>query len=249
MKPYLKLLTLGLAAYLIFLVATLPANTLFKQLSSQGVNATAVDGSIWNGRAQGVRIGVLMLGDVAWDLKLLPLFAAQLAADVKLARPDGTANAEVTASLNGRVVVREAAADLPIEAIVGSGGLPGGWRGRIHARLSELVLENAWPVAATGTVEVQDLTGPANQPANIGSYRVTFPADAARAGHLIGKLEDLDAVIAASGELKLSPGRAYALDILVAARPGAPDVFKQGMQYLGAPDAQGRRPFSVAGTL
>ena len=39
------------------------------------------------------------------------------------------------------------------------------------------------------------------------------------------------------------------LDAQVAARANTPPNIAQGMQILGAPDAQGRRPFSVSGTL
>lgn len=249
MKVYQKLLILGVIAYVLLLIAFLPARMVFDRLAPYGFTAAAVEGSIWNGRARGMQVGMLSLGDVQWNLQLLPLFTGRLAADTRLTRPDGSAQADVMASLNGRVVLRNAAADLPIDAVVGGGGLPGGWRGKIRAQLSEVVLENAWPVAAVGTVEVIDLTGPAQQPANIGSYRLTFPGQGAADKVVVGKLADLQAAIAATGELRLSPGRAYLLNVRVAARPNAPESLKQGMQYLGAPDAEGRRPFSVSGTL
>lgn len=248
MKVYKKLLLLGALAYAVFLIAVVPARMVFDRLASYGVKASAVEGSVWNGRARGLQVGMLTLGDVTWQLKFFPLFTGRLAADAQLARPDGSAKAAVSASFSGRVVLRSVSADLPIDAIVGSGGLPGGWRGKIKAQMPEVILEDAWPVAAKGTIEVVDLTGPAQQPADIGSYRLTFPGGNTDKT-VIGKLEDLQAAIAASGELKLSPGRAYVLDVHVAARPNAPESLKQGMQYLGAPDAQGRRPFSVSGTL
>jgi general secretion pathway protein N len=249
MKVYQKLLLLGALAYAIFLVTVIPARLVFDRLASYGVKASAVEGSIWNGRARGMQVGVLTLGDVAWQLKFFPLFTGRLLADTQLMRSDGSAKAAVSASFSGRVVLSRVSADLPIDAIVGSGGLPGGWRGKIKAQMPEVALENGWPVAAKGTIEVVDLTGPAQQPADIGSYRLTFPGGNTSDKTVVGKLEDLQAAIAANGELKLSPGRAYVLDVHVAARPNAPESLKQGMQYLGAPDAQGRRPFSVSGTL
>jgi hypothetical protein len=96
-----------------------------------------------------------------------------------------------------------------------------------------------------------DLTGPAQQPANIGTYRISFPAPGAKgeAGKLVGSIEDEQAAIAVSGTITLSSGRSYLLDMLVAARPNAPEPIKNGMQMLGAPDAQGRRPFSISGTM
>lgn len=253
MKPLWKLAAIGIAVYLIFLVATLPASAVFNRLSARGVNAVAVSGTVWNGHAAGLQAGVLSLGDVDWKLKFWPLFVGKAAADLKLKRPDGFAQAAVSAGLSGRIVLRDVNAALPIDAVVGSSGLPGGWKGQAQAKLSELVLEQAWPVAAKGTIDMVDLTGPAQQPANIGTYRVSFPggqsADKAPKNALVGTIEDLQAAISVSGTITLSPGRNYLLEMLVAARPNAPDAVKDGMQFLGAPDAQGRRPFSVSGTM
>jgi hypothetical protein len=52
-----------------------------------------------------------------------------------------------------------------------------------------------------------------------------------------------------SGLLQLSPSGAYDLEGSVAPRPGASADLTQTLQLLGAPDAQGRRPFSLAGSL
>lgn len=251
MKVYWKLLAAGVLGYLIFLVVTFPAQFVFGKLAAQGVNASAVSGTLWKGRALNLRIGIVSLGDLDWRLKPWSLFAAKLDADFNLKRPDGFAQGAVSASLNGRIILKNVTASLPVDAIVGSEGLPGGWKGTAQAKLSELVLVQAWPTSATGVIDMIDLTGPAAQPANIGTYRVSFPAANAPAepNALIGSIEDEQAAIAVSGTIKLSPGRNYVLDMRVAARPNAPQDIKDGMQYLGAPDAEGKRPFSVSGTL
>ena len=55
---------------------------------------------------------------------------------------------------------------------------PGGWTGTLTLKLTQLTLENSWPVAATGTVEVTNLVGPANRPAALGNYKIVFPGKA-----------------------------------------------------------------------
>lgn len=254
MKSLWKLLCLGLVTYLVFLIATLPASFVFDRLSKRGVQTVAVNGTLWKGQAMGLHVGVLNLGRLQWKLKIWPLFAGRLNADLKLERADGFAETQASAGLSGRrIAFKNLRASLPIDAILGSSGLPGGWKGKAQAKLDELVLENAWPVAAHGTLDMVDLTGPARQPANIGNYRVTFPASASdqTAGlpGLTGSLQDLQAPISVAGTVTLSPGRNYLLDLKVAARDNAPPAVKNGIQYLGAPDAAGRRPFSISGTL
>jgi hypothetical protein len=51
-----------------------------------------------------------------------------------------------------------------------------------------------------------------------------------------------------NGTLSLGADRSYVIDGLVAPRPDATPAVTDTLRYLGAPDAQGRRPFSVAGT-
>lgn len=254
MKSIWKLLCLGIVVYLVFLIVTLPAQFIFDRLSKRGVQTVAVSGTVWKGQATGLHVGVLNLGHLQWNLKVWPLFAGSLNADLKLERGDGFAEMQASAGLSGRrIAFKNLRASLPIDAILGSSGLPGGWKGTAQAKLDDLVLEDAWPVAANGTLDMMDLTGPARQPANIGNYRVTFPAppstDNGGVPGLIGALQDVQAPISVAGTVTLSPGRNYLLDLKVAAREDAPPAIKNGMQYLGAPDAAGRRPFSISGTL
>jgi hypothetical protein len=49
--------------------------------------------------------------------------------------------------------------------------------------------------------------------------------------------------------LVLNANRSYQLDTRVAARDNTPDAIADGMKYLGDPDAEGRRPFTVTGTM
>jgi hypothetical protein len=193
---------------------------------------------------------VLNLGNAEWHLRFLPLLTGKLGADIKLVQPNGFADARVAVSLSGRIVLSNVSASLPLQSIVGSGGLPGGWVGTAQAKIAELVLMDGWPVSGQGTLDLIDLTGPARQPSNIGAYRIKFPAANAPADTLMGSLEALQgAALDVTGTLKFAADRSYQLDTMVAARGNAPQNLAESMQYLGSPDAQGRRPFSVSGTL
>lgn len=244
-----KWILAGGAAYLLFMLVTLPSSLLSQQLAQRGIRSSSSSGSVWHGQMTGLQVGVLNMGDAEWQVRFLPLLTGKLAADIKLTQSNGFAESRVSLGLSGRITLSDLAASLPLQSIVGSGGLPGGWVGTAQVKFSELVLKDAWPIAARGTLDVTDLTGPSRQPNNIGAYRLTFPVDAA-ADALTGKLEALEgAAIDVVGTLKFAPDRSYLLDTLVAARSNAPQSIAQSMQYLGAPDAQGRRPFSVSGTL
>ena len=103
MKRLWPLAALGIAAYLLFALFTLPASILVSRLAPLGIVAAGVDGTVWKGRAQVLQAGNTHLGSATWDLHPLSLFLARLQADVKLTRTDGFAQTTITAMPSGRV--------------------------------------------------------------------------------------------------------------------------------------------------
>ncbi len=249
MKFQTKLIITGISAYLLFLIVTLPASWLFKFIHNQ-VQAGAVSGTVWHGRASTLQAGILNLGDAEWTLHVLPLFIGHVAADIKLAQQKGFAEGTVNASFSGQIKLSKLSASLPFESLMATGGLPGGWTGTAQIKLDEVVLKNNWPSTATGTIDALDVTGPANEPVDLGNYRITFPGAGSTASSLVGDVQDLNgAAIAINGKLMISTNRSYQLDAKVGTRPNTPDSIAQSMKFLGDPDAQGRMPFAVSGTM
>ena len=249
MKRVWPLVALGVGAYLVFAVATLPASLLTSRLGPMGVNTAGVEGTVWKGRAQVVQVANSNFGSVRWDLHVLALLTARLQADVELTRIDGFARGVVTASPSGNVRLRNVTASLPLSALP-AGSLPRGWQGTLNLKLADLAVEKGWPTVIDGTVEAVDLVGPPRRPANIGSYKLTFPdPNAKTAEGLAGALVDTAGPLQITGTLLLKPDRSYQLDTLIATRPTTPREIVDALQILGPPDAQGRRPYSQEGTM
>lgn len=248
MKRLWPLLFLGILAYLVFAITTLPATLLTSRLGAYGINAAGVSGTLWKGRAQVLQVAGTQLGSVSWDLHALALFTARLQADVEMNRSDGFARGMVTVS-SGKVRLNAVSATLPLSALPAR-GLPGGWNGVLNLKLADLLLDNGWPIAIDGTVEAMDLVGPARRPANIGSYKLVFaPSKNASSDSLSGALSDLSGPLQIAGTLQLKRDRSYLVEGFVTTRATTPREVADSLQMLGAPDAQGRRPFSIAGTL
>lgn len=246
MKRFWPLVALGITAYVLFALFTLPASILVSRLAPLGVVASGVDGTVWNGRAQTLQAGSTHLGSATWNLRALSLFLARLQADVKLTRSDGFAQTTVTMMPSGRLDLSQLTASLPLSALPTT-AMPGGWTGLINLKLAALTLEKGWPTRVEGTIEAMDLTGPARKPVNIGSYKVVFPA-APAGNEPVGAVTDLGGPLEITGSLHLKPDRSYLIEGSVATRPDAPQAISDTLQFLGAPDADGRRPFSIAGT-
>jgi general secretion pathway protein N len=247
MKKWWPLLALGIAAFVLFALLTLPASVVLSRLSGFGIQASGIQGTLWNGSAQVLQVANANVGAVEWDLHLLPLFTARLEADIKVKRSDGFAETEI--ALSPAAVHFEAlTASLPLSTLPAA-AFPGGWTGTANLKFARLTLQNGWPVDAEGTLDVLNLTGPARRPANLGGYRVVFEDSANAAGALTGMLSDLGGPLQLTGKIELKPERSYLLDGLIATRPDAPRDIVNALQFLGEPDAQGRRPFSLSGTM
>jgi general secretion pathway protein N len=249
MKKVWPLVALGIGAFLLLALLTLPASAVLSLVHPPGVTLSGVSGTLWKGRAQAVRSGALHVGSVEWDLDILRLFTGTVGADVKVTRSDGFAQAAIASGPGAGVTLRGLNATLPMGALPSSVA-PGGWTGTLTLKLTQLTLDNAWPVAASGTVEITDLVGPANRPAALGGYKVVFPAEGAGAADaLTGALSDTGGPLAVNGTVQLKKDRSYLVNGMIATRPGAPGDMARTLEILGAPDAQGRREFTFEGSM
>ncbi len=249
MKRTWPLLALGIGAFLLLALFTLPAKVVLSFFETPNVSQSGVSGTLWSGRAQTVRSGPQHVGSVEWKLDVLRLLTGKLGADVKVTRTDGFAQGSIAAAPAGRVTLRNFNASLPVSALPPN-VVRGGWTGTLSLKLGELTLENSWPVAATGTVEVADLVGPANRPAALGGYRVVFPAEGAgSADALTGALTDTGGPLAVNGTVQLNKDESYLISGLIATRPGAPGDMTRTLEILGEPDSQGRRQFTIEGSM
>ena len=96
MSNWLKWLLLGLAAYLVFLLASFPATHVIGRLTlPQQIQISDVSGTIWNGQANSVRYDGLPINDVKWQLSFLPLLWGQLDLDLRAGNVRDTASISV----------------------------------------------------------------------------------------------------------------------------------------------------------
>jgi general secretion pathway protein N len=242
----LPLILAGVAAFAITLLAALPAR-LITPLLPANVTVGLLDGTLWHGSTDSLAVNGRQLGGVQWRLLPLHLFRGRLALDLSLNRTDGQARGQLAMGLGGRVEARNLNARLPLSAL-GGGIAPARWSGTVDAKLARLALRPGTVPEIEGVIEAHNLQAPPPDGAVIGNYRVTFDAASAQKDQLVGRLQDLEGPMQVTGTVTLGADRSYVVDGMVATRAGASQSVTRTLQYLGAPDAQGRRPFSVAGT-
>jgi general secretion pathway protein N len=260
-KRTVWLIILGVLVFAGIVVARMPVSWVFPGPSS-GVSCSDTDGTVWSGSCSGLTVAAVQrepLGDLTWDLHAARLLAAKLNADFVLTRPalgripPGAVQGNVEAGRDRNILAHDLKIDLPLDRQLASGLPPNlqGLRGQVHADLAQLRIEKGKTLKAIeGLVEIHDLTdGEGPGAARWGSYSLTFPPSSG--GDPVGQIKDLggNGPLSVEGTLKLTSEPGFDLEGMVAARPTCPPDLAQNLQYLGSPDAQGRRPFSLAATF
>jgi len=247
------LIAVGVVAALAFVLATLPAGILQGQLSGAGLSAAELSGTVWRGRARGLSLRSVPLGDLRWSVEPLRLLRGRVGGTVSLRRPDGTVSADVTVSLGGTLRLREVRADLPVEAVSALPlGMPAGWRGQVSADFESIVVESGWPHSLQGTVDMDGLLAPPPRNVSIGSFHIAIPDPQSTAtgdGPLTARVTDKDGPFSFEGRFTLERDRSFLLEGTLAPRGSTPPALARSLELLGPADSAGRRPLSVSGTL
>jgi hypothetical protein len=248
---YKGLVALGLVAVLGFTAATLPASVVGRIVERHGAQAANWSGTVWHGGADALTLNGIALGAAHWNLSPWSLVTGRLRGRAEIKPPDGNISSDFAVGLHGRAELANVDANVPVAWLNAvTKAKFRGWDGRVSARFDSLVLEQGWPVAARGTVTLGNLAAPAARGGRVGSYRLDFPGASSGAnGDLKGRLTDTDGPLSVLGELSLGRDRSFDLQGSVARRGTERTPFDQAIQYLGSPDASGRRPFGVSGTF
>jgi hypothetical protein len=250
MKRTIWLILFGVLVFAGIVVARLPA-TWVLPAPKYGVTCSDVDGTVWTGTCTGLTVQQQPVGDLSWDVHASRLLAGKLNADIVITRPTGTAQGNVEVGFDKNISARDVKADLPLDRELVAALPPNlqSLRGKIHAELAHVRVEGQALKAIQGVVEARDLTdGEGSNAERWGSYSLTFPPSTS--GDPVGQLRDLGGgPLAVEGTLRLTPEPGFDLEGLVTARPTASPDLAKDIQFLGSPDAQGRRPFSLAATF
>ncbi|HXS20619.1 MAG TPA: type II secretion system protein N [Steroidobacteraceae bacterium] len=245
MKRTVTIVVLGIVAFAAIVLARLPASWL---LPTGGTNfsCASVDGSLWSGYCSGLKVRGTPLGDLAWQLRPARLFLGKLAAHVDLEHPPTTsAQGDVEIGIGGTVVARNLTASLPLDPTL-LPGVPPTLSGAVHLDLTlAKVTRNGVVNALEGRIEASDLVDRSGYVTPLGNFAVTFPGGQPTP---TGEVQDIGGPLAVTGKLVLTPQPGYDLSGYVTPRASATQPLVNAIQFLGSPDAQGRRPFALSGT-
>lgn len=245
MRP--RVIVLGIAAFLLALLAVLPARWVAGALPAQ-VTCAQWRGSVWRGGCNGLALArpgaaPLQLDALQWRVRPLALFTLTLRADFSLRFAGGEASGRLDARGGNRVSLRPLRFTAMLDHRL-AGALPAGWNGALEGDIQELSLEGPTLRQLAGSLRVRDFND--GRGAALGSYEVAF--EPAAGAPFTGRLRDAGGPLEVAARLVVAADRSWTLDGTVAARPGASAALVRQLDLLSAPDASGRRQLSAAGS-
>ena len=238
----------GVAAFLVCVVAMIPADQLARRLPP-GAAMTAVGGTIWSGRAARLTVEGTSLGAIEWFCRPWALLRLGWSCHIMLAPEGGELRGNLSGDFaGGDIVGGDISGRLPIAAFEGV-ATPRGWTGFLELDIDQLRIAEGRPTLATGTAFVRGLRapGPTGQP--LGDFELVIGEGAVGAGTLGGRLRDLGGPLRVRGALTVRPDGNYLLTGECAPGPGAGPAIFDTLAFLGTPDRLGRRPFTIEGSL
>lgn len=249
-KTWVGYVALGVAAYLVFLAATLPVAHAYRVLAPKLAPLALYDvrGTLWSGAASAAVYRGVRLDSVQWKLKFLPLLRGRLQVDLTFATNDGSpGSASVGRGLGGALYLDKVNARLPAAQIASllppSPMIVGG---TLEVKLHELVLGVAGIEKIRGTVDWKGGTVLSPKPVSLGDFSVTF-VDTGQG--IEARVRDQGGPLEANGTLRLAQDGSYEFKGALATRNTASPELTQALQFIGRPGADGKIPISYTGRL
>jgi general secretion pathway protein N len=242
MKRTVTVIVLVIVAFAAIVLARLPASWV---LPTGGANfrCASVAGTLWSGYCSDLEVSGAAMGDLTWRLRPARLLLGKLAAHVDLEHPPTTsAQGDVEIGMGGTVVARNLTASLPLDPRL-LPGVPRTLTGSLHLDLALAKVNRKGVVSSLdGRIEARNIVDSSGYVTPLGNFAVTFP------GGTTGHVQDLGGPLAVDGQLVLTPQPGYDLSGYVTPRANAVPALVNALEFLGTPDAQGRRQFALSGT-
>jgi len=238
-----------LAAVLLFLVTVivrLPARWALR-FAPADVVCEAPEGSVWHGACARLQAAGVSIGPVSWRLHPLPLLIARVDADVTSSDARLAGEASIALRSGGRISARALHTQMQLDSGL-LAAFPQGWQGQLRLNLDSLEFQAGRLATLSGTVDVDSLAQ-LSPSMPLGSFELQFAPASGSPGAIHGTLRDTAGPLVVAGTVQYAAASGYEINGTVAARADATPELAKAVELLGEADAQGRRPFSLAGSF
>lgn len=239
------LLLVALFTVIVILIASFPARVAYRWASPSQLKLSGIHGSIWRGSADAGGATGIYLRDMSWRLRPLHLLTGKVSFAVKGSPVSGFAEGNVGIGIGGKVSISDLAASLPLYLFAKPLNVRG-LQGNASAQFERIELRDGLPVAAKGTVQVNNLVAPLLSRDSIGGYQAEFFT---QEDGITASVEDTDGVLDLAGSLQINPDRSFQFLGQVVAKPATPSNLRQQLEFLGPANNRGQRELRLEGSL
>jgi hypothetical protein len=242
----------GIAAYLVFLVATMPAGFAYgywKTLFGGGdapVTFDDIRGSVWSGQAGKATINGQQLSALTWDTNFFTLLLGIMEMNFEFKVADGYGKGTMGYSVFGGTYLNDVEAWLPLSEVENilkvSAFKPGG---ALDVKMSTVKLDDNTVVSAKGDVAWHGAELTLLKKLVLGDLDVAFEP---HEGGVKGVLSDQGGPLSAEGVLQLGPEKSYEFEGAFGMRGNNPDL-QNTLRTMGRLDRDGKVKVSLKGSL
>jgi general secretion pathway protein N len=239
-----KLALLGVTAFIVFLITTLPASLLTHFIANtDSVHLERIQGTIWRGSVQQVHVQGTALGSVTWQVHPWSLFLGKLKLSLSVGQPATdiqTPQGTALVSINVFRTIAVHTADLTATAdwVFTQAAIPIAADGRFLLHIESAVFTQEQLPLLSAQLDWLDAQITYPQVHELGGYRFKLQHHPEVAPeHLAGTVQDMDGAFNIDGTVKIQQNGDYQLAISVSTEPTAPQDLKRVLPLLG--DMQG----------
>lgn len=175
-----RLIYVGIAAYLLFLIHALPAALLTRYILpktdvAREVHLQGMHGSIWQGEATDARLANFDLGKLQWNVHSWGLLLGKLKMHLKFGQDSVHGNANVSVGIGGAVNADDVNLQMPAEKLMPLFyGYPFSMSGMLRGNLKQVAIEQGRVLQAQGRIVWQNASIRALQNMDLGDTLITL---------------------------------------------------------------------------
>lgn len=256
-RRYIRFTVFAVISYFVFLVVTLPASVGFSfiknnpQLNRQ-LQFASVTGTVWSGSASAVHISGINIGQLDWNLKLLPLLFGELSVYLKINSQQASASmlsgsGTVAISVWGDINIDKFTATFPIDLLAPlMYGLPARFGGDVNMHIDALSLTKGSRINIKSRIVVSKARLVSPQRIEYGDILIQASPQLSGSQLL---LTDQGGALILDGNIKIKGNGLYSVNLGLGARNSASKDLQSGLRFLGNRDATGKYRYKTNGKL
>lgn len=256
MKKITGWIALTVTAYLIALLAMLPARYAIDELAPQfGIELGSewaldgITGTIWGGAVEQLQYQGQEIGRASWDLHPLSLIVGNLALSWQLNGQEGEVHGEATFNPSGEVLVEAIKGEIPVAELTALlPFVPVVVNGTLALDLSAVHFDGGKTRQVTGELHWNQAEIVAMQKVDFGDVTITLDTKD-DSGDIEAQINNLQGALAVNATATLRTSGEYQVAGEITTRSKKDRALLNSFVMIGRPDRQGRLRFNRSGRL